>query len=324
MRLKIFFFVFAAFVFCGGIGGSVFAQPKTNKPVAATTKTAAARSITIVAEQPDAIVWIDDVRRGVTDTSGRLVIKTVPAGVRRLRVRAEGFKEVAQTLAAAQKGEIKITLVKTTDEAELAFQQAEAQAATDREKSVELYRKALRLRPRFAEAQLGLARVLSESGESEQALKALGEARKIKPVYPEATAVEGRIYRSEGDDEKAIAAFNRAIREGKGFQPEANAGLALLYKERAEGFGSENNLEEEKSNYALATAKFITAIQQLSGAPDAEILYQLLGVTYEKQQKYADAIKVYEEFLRVFPDSPEATAVRSFIVQAQKQLKMQN
>lgn len=314
MRFKIFFFVFVALV----LNSSVWAQTPVVKP------TAAARSITVVTE-PNAVVWIDDVRRGATNaTSGKLVIRTVPAGIRRLRVRADGFKEITQTLTAAQKGEIKITLVKTTDEAELAFQQAETAAvAADREKAAELYRKAIRLRPRYAEAQLGLARVLADGGDHEEALKALREARKIKPVYPEAAAVEGRIYRSEGDDEKAIAAFNRAVREGKGFQPEANAGLALLYKERAEGFGGEGDVEQEKANYQLATTKFITAIQQLSGAPDAEILYQMLGVAYEKQQRYQDAIKVYEEFLRAFPDSNEASAVRSFIVQAQKQMKEQ-
>ncbi|HEX8246841.1 MAG TPA: tetratricopeptide repeat protein [Pyrinomonadaceae bacterium] len=315
MRFKFYIFVLVVLAF--GSGSFALAQPGS-KPATQT----AARSITVVAE-PSAIVWIDDIRRGTTDANGKLLIKTVPGGIRKLRVRADGFKEAVQTLTAAQKGEIKVALVKTTDEAELAFQQAEAATGVDREKSVELYRKAAKLRPRFAEAQLGLARVLLDNNDNEAALKAIQEARKIKPVYPEASAVEGRIYRSEGDDEKAIVAFKRAIREGKGFQPEAHTGLGLLYKERAEGFGSEGDLEQEKANYDLAVASFKTALQQLSGAPDAEIVYQMLGFSYEKQHKYTEAIRVYEEFLRVFPDSNEASAVRSFIVQAQKQMKEQ-
>jgi tetratricopeptide (TPR) repeat protein len=313
MRFKFYILVLAVSAF----GWNNYAQAQAAKPASQT-----ARSITVVTE-PNAIVWIDDIRRGATDASGKLVIKTVPGGVRKLRVRADGFKEAAQALTAAQKGEVKVALVKTTDESELAFQQAEASAASDREKSVELYRKAFKLRPKFAEAQLGLARVLLDNSDNEEALKAIREARKIKPVYPEASAVEGRIYRSEGDDEKAIVAFKRAIREGKGFQPEAHTGLGLLYKERAEGFGSSGDLEQEKINYDLAAASLKTALQQLSGAPDAEVIYQMLGVSYEKQHKYAEAIKIYEEFLRVFPDSTEASAVRSFIVQAQKQMKEQ-
>lgn len=308
MRVKINLLALCFLVFLSGSGVSA--------------QTTAGRTITVVTE-PNAIVWIDDVRRGATDAGGKLIMKTVPAGIRKLRVRAAGFKEASQTLTAAQKGEVKVALVKTSDEAELAFQQAEAAVSVDREKSIELYRKAVKLRPRFAEAQLGLARVLLDNGNNEESTEAIREARKIKLIYPEASAVEGRIYRSEGEDEKAIAAFKRAIKEGKGFQPEAHAGLALLYKEKAEGFASSNDMEQEKANYDLAIAEFKITIQQLSGAPDAEVIYQMLGVSYEKQQKYAEAIKVYEEFLRVFPDSSEASAVRSFIVQAQKQMKEQ-
>jgi regulator of sirC expression with transglutaminase-like and TPR domain len=61
-----------------------------------------------------------------------------------------------------------------------------------------------------------------------------------------------------------------------------------------------------------------TALKQLSGAPDAIIIYQLLGLIYERQKKPTDAIQVYEEFLRFFPDTVEAEAVRSFIVQLKK------
>ncbi|MBA2735156.1 MAG: hypothetical protein H0U50_00065, partial [Pyrinomonadaceae bacterium] len=66
-----------------------------------------------------------------------------------------------------------------------------------------------------------------------------------------------------------------------------------------------------------------SGIKQLSGAPDAEVLYQLLGLIYEKMKKHNDAIAVYEEFLRVFPNSNEAGAVRSFIVQIRKQMSEQ-
>jgi tetratricopeptide (TPR) repeat protein len=60
------------------------------------------------------------------------------------------------------------------------------------------------------------------------------------------------------------------------------------------------------------------AIKQLSGAPDSIVIYQLLGLVYERQKKVDDAIAIYEEFLRLFPNSAEATAVQSFIVQLKK------
>ncbi len=278
------------------------------------------RAVTVVTE-PNARVWLDDVLRGAADGSGKLTIAPLTAGAHKLRVRADGFKEVSQNLLAAQKkGEVKIILVKTTDQAELTYQEAERSASSDRQKAIAAYRQAISLRPKYAEANLGLARVLSAAGDVDGALKAVAAARKARLGYAEASAVEGRIYAAEGNDEKAIAAFKRAVTEGRGTQPEANTGLGLLYKEKAEAFGSNGDYESEAANYALAVQYFKKAIAQLSGAPDVVTLYQFLGLAYEKMKKYDEAVAVYEEFLKLFPDSSESEAVRSFIVQLKKQM----
>lgn len=277
----------------------------------------AARAITFISE-PNATVWLNDVRYGATDDGGRLTARDVSAGAKRIRVRADGFKEVAQTLTAAQKGDVKIVLTKTTDEAELAFQEAEIQSGRNREKAVELYRKAIALRPKYAEANLGLARVLLAQGNTEDALKAIQAARASRPVYAEASAVEGRIYQGEDKEDKAIAAFKRSIAEGKNFQPEAYAGLGLFYRDKAEGFAASGDYESEKQSYILAIAQLEKAAAQLGTAPDAVTIYQLLGDACERAKMFPEAIKVYEKFLRLFPDSNEVEAVKSFIVQINK------
>lgn len=278
------------------------------------------RSLTISTE-PNAIVWINDVNYGKTDASGKLLVKTFATGAHKIRVRANGFKEISQNLPAAQTGELKIALIKTTDEAELTFQKAEETAALDREKSVELYQKAVKLRPKYAEAYLGLARVLAGAGDTAGALKAVQNARRARLNYAEAAAVEGRIYKDEGNEEKAVAAFKRAISEGKGFQPEAHTGLGLFYKEKAEGFGAGGDFESEKANYLLAAKSLNTAISQLAGAPDVYVVYQLLGDSYERAKMYKEAITVYQQFIRDFPDAEEAETMRSFIVQLEKRIK---
>ena len=284
------------------------------------TRTAPLRVIT-VSTQPETTVWIDGVRYGKTDKSGTLKITSVAAGAHTLRVRADGFKERSQPITAVQKGEISVTLVKTTDEAELAYQEAERLASGDRDKSADAYKRAIKLRPAYPEAFLGFARVLSETGDFDEAQSAITSARKLRPGYAEASAVSGRIYKDNGDEAKAIAAFQRAMAEGKGFQPEAYTGLGLLYKEKAEGFGGSGDFEKEAVNYAESAKYLKSALKQLSGAPDAMVIYQLLGLIYERQKKYAEAITTYEEFLRVFPNSVEATAVRSFIVQLKKDIQ---
>jgi tetratricopeptide (TPR) repeat protein len=278
---------------------------------------AAAREI-VVSSEPGAVVWLDGVRYGKTDKSGSLSIKTVSAGAHSLRLRADGFKEKVQPLTALQKGTVNVPLIKTTDEAELSYQEAERLAGSDREKSAAAYRKAIKLRAAYPDAYLGLARVLLDAGDPEGAQKAIASARRLRPGFAEASAVEGRILKEQGDETRAISSFKRAITEGKGFQPEAYAGLGILYKERAEGEAGTGDFDGESENYTEAAKDLKMAIKQLSGAPDSIVIYQLLGLIYERQKKVDEAIALYEEFLDLYPESVEATAVRSFIVQLKK------
>ena len=268
---------------------------------------ASAKSITVKTE-PKSIVWLDEVRRGVTDDAGKLTLAKVSAGRHILRVRARGFKEATLAVAPARRGSIDVKLVRTSDEAELLFQQAEearesAREEEGRKQAAEIYRRALRLRPRFAAAHLGLARVLLDLNDYNTALEEINAARAARPVYPEASAVEGRILRMAADTNAAIESFRRAIREARGFQPEAHTGLALVL--------------EEKGRYEEAAEEFRAAINQLS---DTEpVLYQLLGAAYEKLEKYKEAVKAYEKYLELAPEGTLAPAVRSILDQVRRQ-----
>ena len=284
----------------------------------ALTQTKTRSSTLTVVSEPGAVVWIDGIRFGKTDPSGRLLIKDLGGARHMVLVRADGFKEASKPITSPQ-GEVKVGLVKTADPADLAFQDAERLVSQDRVKAAAAYRKAISLRPTYTAAYIGLARVLSDSGDNDGALKAIRDLRRNAPQNAEAAAVEGRIYRENGDDEKAIAAFKRAIIIGHGFQPEAYTGLGLLYKERAESAGAAGNFADETANYNEATKDLAAALKQLSGAPGAIVLYQLLGLVYERQKKFSDALRIYNEFLERFPNSNEASAVRSFIEQIKKQ-----
>ncbi|HWS99579.1 MAG TPA: tetratricopeptide repeat protein [Pyrinomonadaceae bacterium] len=301
----LFILALAALLLCAQ---DAAAQRRGKRPVAAAAST---KSLTIRTE-PNAAVWLDEVRRGVTDAEGRLKLEKVSAGRHSLRVRASGFRERTLPLTAAQRGEIEVRLTGTTDEAELAFQRAEEarEKARDEESkraAAELYRRAIELRPKNAAAHVGLARLLLELNDYKQALAAIDQAREARPVYPEASAVEGRILRTAAFWDDAIAAFKRAIREGRGFQPEAHTGLGLLYEEKG--------MDEE------AAAEFRAAIAQLS---DSEpILYQLLGAAYEKMEKYKEAVEAYEKYLELAPEGNMATAIRSVIDQLRRQAEEQ-
>jgi tetratricopeptide (TPR) repeat protein len=284
---------------CGFV---VPAQRRRDSNVSAT-----GRTLTVVTE-PKAVVWLDEIRRGNTDNSGRLVVAKVSAGAHTLRVRASGFKEAVLPITAAARGEIKVRLVRTTDEAELTFQQAETARETARDgdarqKAADLYRQTLKIRMAFPAAHVGLARVLLDLNDSDGALMEIEAARRYRPNFPEASAVEGRIYRETGQTDDAIGAFNRAIRESRGFQPEAHVGLGRVY--------------EEKGQWELAAREFQIAINQL--ADTEPIIYQLLGAAYEKNGDNREAIAAYENYLRLAPNGSLAPAVQSILEQLKSQ-----
>ena len=278
----------------------IFSQNRNNKVASQSP------SSVVLTSEPNAIVWIDEIRRGVTDTSGRIELKT-STGRHTVRVRAMGFKEAAVPLVAARRG-MAVKLVRTNDQAELAFQQAEdaREKARDdeaRQRAAELYRAALKLRPANAPAHIGLARVLLDLNQYEPALAEIDAARRARPVYAEASAVEGRINREAAFTDEAIKSFRRSIREApRGLQPEAHVGLARVL--------------EDKGLYDEAISEFRKAIDQLS---DSEpVIYQLLGAAYEKQQKFKEAVAAYEKYLALAPNGSLAPAIRSIIDQLRR------
>jgi tetratricopeptide (TPR) repeat protein len=284
-------------------GSEIIAQRRTGS----VAGSASGRTVTVVSE-PAAVVWIDEIRRGITDSTGKLGSLKVSSGAHNLRVRANGFKEATLPVSATARGEIKVRLLRTTDQAELTFQQAETarESARDddaRQKAAGLYRQALKIRVAFPAAHVGLARVLSDLNDTDGALAEIEAARRYRASYPEASAVEGRIYRETGQTDEAIGSFNRAIREGRGFQPDARVGLGLIY--------------EDKGQNDLAAREFQIAVNQL--ADTEPIIYQLLGAAYEKIGQNKEAITAYENYLRLAPHGSLAPAVRSIVEQLREQ-----
>lgn len=300
-------------VICGFVlalvsGPSVFAQRRV-----ITLRPAPPIKIVRLQTLPKATVWVDEIKRGVADDAGMLEIKQLGSGSHVFRIRATGFKEFSRTLRSPFPNPIVIKPVTKADTAEMAFQAAEsaeltAKDDTARQAVVEQYQKAISLRRIYPEAHLGLARVLLELGDSDAALEEIEIARRQRPGYAEASAVEGRIKRTIFDAPGAIVAFQRSIREARGFQPEAHTGLALAY--------------QDQGNDADAAVEFKKAIDQL--ADTEPIIYQLLGATYEKLEKYKEAVDAYERYLALAPNGNLAPAIRSMIDQLRRQANGDN
>jgi tetratricopeptide (TPR) repeat protein len=259
-------------------------------------------SLTITSE-PNAVVWIDEIRRGTTDASGKLTLTKVSAGRHSVRVRANGFKETTASLLPGRRV-LAVKLVATTDPAELKFQEAEAaREKASLQNAADLYREAIKLRPAFPAAQVGLARVLMSLNEFKEAHAAIDAARRARSAYAEASAVEGRIYREEAFDDDAIRSFRRSIREGGGVQPEAYVGMAKVL--------------EDKGRFEEAIVEYKKALAQLS---DSEpVIYQMLGAAYERVEKPKEAVTAYEKYLELAPNGSYAAAIRSILTQLKRE-----
>lgn len=165
----------------------------------------------VVTSEPGAVVWIDEIRRGVTDESGRLEVKKLSPGSHAVRVRAAGIREATAPLPPGRKS-LNVKLVKTSDAAELMFQQAEAarEKARDdpaREAAAVLYRETIKLRSAFPAAHLGLARVLLDLNKTQDALEEIQAANQRK--IPEAVSALNSIPVS-ASEARAEALFNLA------------------------------------------------------------------------------------------------------------------
>jgi tetratricopeptide (TPR) repeat protein len=266
-----------------------------------------AQTALTITTEPNAIVWIDEIRRGTTDASGKISLGKISAGRHSVRVRASGFKETVTPLLPGRRA-LDVKLVRTTDQAELLFQEAETAREKARDdpslqKAADLYREAIKARPAFPAAQVGLARVLMDLNEFKDAHAAIDAARRTRPAYAEASAVEGRLYREEAFGDDAIRSFRRAIREGGGVQPEAYVGIARVY--------------EDKGQFAEAIVEFKKALAQLS---DSEpVIYQMIGAAYEKMEKPKEAVAAYEKYLQLAPNGSYAAAIRSILEQLKRE-----
>lgn len=264
--------------------------------------------LTLIANQPGVSIYLNGAFRGKTDQSGKLLIERLPAGRYRLRARAVGFKEyrLEFRVAAGTARRLRLNLLPTKDAAELAYQRGEQWREEKKyEESITEYEAALRLRRRFPEARLGLARLLLALNRYEEAQQQAELAiRERRAPDAEGTTVLANALRGAGLYEEAVAQYRRALRLARDFSPEAQAGLAITL--------------EFMDDAEQAIPHLRQAIAQNG---DAEpILYNLLGNMLLAVDKKREAIKAWETYLALAPDSHLAPAIQSLVEQVREEL----
>jgi tetratricopeptide (TPR) repeat protein len=255
----------------------------------------------VIGAEPNAIVFVDEIRFGRADSTGTFLVSIPGPGTHTVLVRQVGFVDSPHSVAfsAARQVPVQPKKLPLKDPAELSRQRGESllvdgkyvdavaqfQAAIDAKKGD------------FPRAQVGLARALYGMKRFDDASSVTGQVLEANPKDIEARTVFASAYRDRGFYEEAIAEYRKAIALAPGRTPEAQTGLAVALDELGDPAGA---VEELLKGIA----------QNLDADP---VLYHLLGAYYEKLDRRADAVAAYNRFLVLAPTHTLAPAVRSIL-----------
>lgn len=258
-------------------------------------------ALKVVTGQAGSVVFINNVRHGVTNDKGELDLPRVIAGSYTARVRTVGFADWNGPVVIVAGGSrtLKVAQQPTSDQAMLHLQKGDQLRDAGKNKdAVKEYEEALRLRPAFPEAHIALARSSTTLQNFEDAEKHIQAAIKNGGrAAVEAQTVLANLRRHQGLVEEAITEYRKALRLARGNSFEAHIGLAIALNES-------EKVDEAVKEYRVGIA------QDMETEP---ILYYQLAEILEKANRNKEAIEAYRNYLRLDPEGEYASAVESII-----------
>jgi Tfp pilus assembly protein PilF len=264
-------------------------------------RASATGSLKVIAGLPGAVVFINNVRHGVTGDNGELDLPHVRAGSYPGRIRTVGYIDWTGPVVVTAGGSrtLKVTQQQTSDEATVHYQRAEAYRDKGKNKdAVEEYKQALLLRPSLTEARIAMARCLIALQDFQGGEKEIQTAIRVGGrTIIEAQTVLANLRRNQGLVDESIVEYRKALRLASGNSFEAHIGLAIALNEQG-------SVDEAVREYRIGI------IQDMETEP---ILYYQLAEILEKANRNKEAIEAYRNYLRLDPEGEYASAVESII-----------
>ncbi|MCH8157743.1 MAG: tetratricopeptide repeat protein [Nitrospinae bacterium] len=163
------------------------------------------------------------------------------------------------------------------------------------EKAAESYRLALKSRPYFEEALFNLAFLALELGQPQEAVERFNKFLEMQPANPKAHFGLGNAYAMLKQPEAAIESYQHAIESDPAFlSPYIN--LANL------------NMATGRTDEAKVLLENV-----LSRQPNVAGVHKNLGLIYLQEKDSANAVRHLKEYLRLTPQAPDASAIRSVL-----------
>lgn len=273
----------------------------TGKNNSGPTTRRATGGLKVITGQPGSVVFINNVRHGVTNDKGELDLPHVLAGSYPARVTTVGYADWNGPVVIAAGGNrtLKVTQQPTTDQATLHYQKGNQLRDSGKNRdAVKEYEQALTSRAVFPEARIALARSFTTLQDYQEAEKQIQAAMKQGGrATVEAQTVLANLRRQQGLVEESVAEYRKALRLARGQSFEAHIGLAIALAES-------DRIDEAVKEYRVGIA------QDMETEP---ILYYQLGELLEKARRNKEAIEAYRSYLRLDPEGEYASAVESII-----------
>jgi Tfp pilus assembly protein PilF len=271
--------------------------------ISATAQTHATGSLKVTTGQAGSVIFINNVRHGVTNEAGVAEIKRVWAGAFPVRVRTAGFMDWTGrvVIAANATKSLNVKQQPTSDEALLHFQRGDAlRDKGQNADAIKEYQQALALRASFPEARIAYTRSLITTQDFQEAEKQLALAQKnaARPLA-EVHTVTGNLRRHQGLTDEAIAEYRKALKIAAGNSFEAHIGLGIVLN------------EQEKYDEAVKEYR-IGINQDMETEP---VLYYQLGEILEKAKRNKEAIAAYQRYIALDPEGEFVSAAESVIEQ---------
>ena len=187
--------------------------------------------------------------------------------------------------------------------------------------AIENYKKALLVKPDYADAFCNIGIVQQKKGKLKTAIQNYKKAIKINPLHLSAHYNMGISYKTKGDPEGAIICFKQAIKLHPGYaEAYNNMGTAFIDVSKLEkAVDCFKQAVKIKPDYAEAHYNMGNALEELAKLEDAVNVYKNalifkpdhteayfnMGNALQKLERFEEAIEAYNKALLLKPNQAE-------------------
>ena len=170
------------------------------------------------------------------------------------------------------------------------------------DEAVLAFKKALLIKPDYAEVHYNLGNAFRDQEKLQEAIEAYGNALSIKPDHADAYLNLGNVLKDQGKLEEAIEEYKKAC-STKPDYADAYLNLGNALKEQG-------RLDQAIDAYSKA----------LSIRPDCVDAYLNMGAIFEDQEKLGEALGAYKKVISIKPDYADAHLIMGNVLKVQGKL----